>query len=59
MALAMLPKGTYHFDKQLGKLEFRTTGSIVWFLHCARESRRRALPVEQLAEARRSTRRRT
>jgi hypothetical protein len=59
MVLAMLPEGHVHFDKQLGKLEFPHNGSIVWFLHCARESRRHALPVEQLAEARRSTRRRT
>lgn len=37
MALAMLPKGFYAFDSQLGKLTFRHNGSIVWFLHCARD----------------------
>src|SRR5262245_54155739 len=37
-ALAMLPRGAYRFDKQIGKLEFVHNGSIVWFLHCAREA---------------------
>jgi hypothetical protein len=38
MVLSMLPRGTYRFDKQLGRLEFPHNNSIVWFLHCARES---------------------
>jgi hypothetical protein len=38
MVLGLLPKGCYRFDKQLGKLEFVHNNSIVWFLHCARES---------------------
>lgn len=38
MALAMLPKGTYAFDSQLGKLTFKHNNSIVWFLHCARDN---------------------
>jgi hypothetical protein len=38
LALALLPRKTFKFDKQLGKLEFPHNGSVVWFLHCARDS---------------------
>lgn len=38
MVLATLPPGSYSFDKQLGKLEFKHNHSIIWFLHCARDS---------------------
>jgi hypothetical protein len=38
MVLSMLPKGSYRFDKQLGMLTFLHNNSIVWFLHCARDS---------------------
>lgn len=38
MVLSMLPRGSYRFDKQLGQLTFLHNGSIVWFLHCARDS---------------------
>src|SRR4051812_35646065 len=38
MALGMLPKDAYHFNSQLGKLEFKHNKAILWFLYCARES---------------------
>lgn len=38
MVLSLLPKGAYRFDKSLGKLSFPHNNSILWFLHCARES---------------------
>jgi hypothetical protein len=37
-AIAMLPRSAFRFDKQIGKLEFLHNGSILWFLHCAREA---------------------
>jgi hypothetical protein len=52
MVLAMLPrKGTFTFDKQLGKLEFPHNGSSSGSC-TARATRRHPLPVRELAEAR-------
>jgi hypothetical protein len=51
-ALAMLPRDGIAYNGQLGKLEFKHNGSIVWFLHCAARPGRHHPPVGQLEEAR-------
>lgn len=39
LALGMLPKDAYHFNSQIGQLTFRHNGAILWFLHCASDSK--------------------